>query len=108
MKVLSVKYQEKHFRLIVNLVKNAREADEVSRQLCLVTNRFLDISVEHFGSIMADENVKLGVRKQKVVSEWAPMTHASRNLSELAHRLIRSQPMIQRQENRPLIWQDTM
>ena len=106
MKILSVKYQEKHFRLLVNLVKNAKEADDVSRQLCLVTNRFLDVSVEHFGSVMADENVKLGVRKQKVVSEWAPMTQASRNFSELAHRLVRSQPMIQRAENRSLIWQD--
>ena len=59
-----------------------------------MTNRFLDVSVEHFGSVMTDENVKIGVRKQKVVSEWAPMTQASRNFSELAHRLVRSQPMI--------------
>ncbi|BBO88283.1 MinD/ParA family protein [Desulfosarcina ovata] len=108
MKILSVKYQEKNFRLLVNQVRNSKEAEDVSRQLCLVTNRFLDISVEHFGSVVADDNVKAGVRKQKVVSEWAPMTHASRNFSELAHKLIRSQPMLQRQENRPLIWQDIM
>lgn len=106
MKIMSVKYQEKHFRLLVNLVRNEKEADDVSRQLCLVTNRFLDVSVEHFGSVMTDENVKIGVRKQKVVSEWAPMTQASRNFSELAHRLVRSQPMTQRTESRPLIWQD--
>ncbi|WP_173179012.1 MinD/ParA family protein [Desulfosarcina ovata] len=108
MKILSVKYQEKNFRLIVNQVKNTREADDISRQLCLVTNRFLDISVEHFGSVMADDNVKVGVRKQQVVSEWSPMTKASRCFSELAHKLIRSQPMLKRQENRPLIWQDIM
>jgi len=106
MKILSVKYQEKHFRLLVNLVKSEKEADDVSRQLCLVTNRFLDVSIEHFGSVMTDENIKIGVRKQKIVSEWAPMTQASRNFSELAHRLVRTQPMLQRSENRPLIWQD--
>ncbi len=106
MKILSVKYQEKHFRLIVNLAKNAKEADEVSRQLCLVANRFLDVSIDYFGNVLADEKVKLGVRKQKIVSEMAPMTQASRNFAELAHKLVRSEPMIPHPENRPLIWQD--
>lgn len=106
MKILSVKYQEKHFRLLVNLAKNLKEADEVSRQLCLVADRFLDVSIDYFGSVLVDSNVKAGVRKQKVVSEMAPMTQASRNFAELAHKLARSEPMISRSENRPLIWQD--
>ena len=106
MKILSVKYQEKHFRLLVNLAKNEREADEVSRQLCLVANRFLDVSIDYFGNILADENVKAGVRKQKIVSEIAPMSQTSRDFFQLAHKLIRSQPMIEQSENRPLIWQD--
>jgi flagellar biosynthesis protein FlhG len=106
MKILAVKYQEKHFRLLVNLAKNVKEADEVSRQLSLVASRFLDVSIEYFGSVLVDDNVKIGVRKQKVVSEMAPMTQASRNFAELAHKLIRSRPMHQRPENRPLIWQD--
>jgi flagellar biosynthesis protein FlhG len=106
MKILSVKYQEKNFRLLVNLAKNIKEADEVSRQLSLVANRFLDVSIEYFGRVLVDDNVKIGIRKQKIVSEMAPMSQASRNFAELAHKLIRSQPMIQRPENRPLIWQD--
>lgn len=106
MKILSVKYQEKHFRLLVNLAKNIKEADDVSRQLCLVANRFLDVSIEYFGNILTDDNVKVSVRKQKVVSEMAPMSQASRNFAELAHKLARSQPMIPRSENRFLIWQD--
>lgn len=106
MKILSVKYQEKHFRLLVNLAKNQKEADDVSRQLSLVANRFLDVSIEYFGSVLMDDNVKVGVRKQKVISELAPMTQASRNFSELAHKLARSRPMVPKSENRPLIWQD--
>lgn len=105
-KILSVKYQEKHFRLLVNLAKNNREADDVSRQLCLVANRFLDVSIEYFGSVLIDDNVKIGVRKQKIVSEIAPMTQASRNIAELAHKLVRSQPMMPQADHRPLIWQD--
>jgi flagellar biosynthesis protein FlhG len=106
MKILSVKYQEKHFRLLVNHAQNEREASEVSRQLCLVANRFLDVSIEYFGSVLADKNIKAGVRKQKVVSQMAPMSQASRDFFQLAHKLIQTQPMIERSENRPLIWQD--
>ncbi len=106
MKILSVKYREKHFRLLVNMAKNTKEADDVSRQLCLVADRFLDVSIEYFGSVLVDGNVKTGVRQQKVVSEMAPMSQASRNFAELAHKLARSQPMICRSEHRPLIWQD--
>ena len=106
MKVLSVKYQEKNFRLLVNMAKNNKEADDVSRQLCLVANRFLDVSIEYFGSVLSDENVKSGVRKQKVVSAMAPMTQASRDFAELSHKLVRSEPMIPRSDTRPLIWQD--
>ena len=105
-KILSVKYQEKHFRLIVNLAKNTKEADEVSRQLCLVAHRFLDLSIEYFGIVLVDDKVKAGVRKQKVVSEMAPMTLASRNFAELAHKLVRSKPVSSRLENRPLVWRD--
>ena len=106
MKVLSVKYREKHFRLLVNLAKSTREASDVSRQLCLVADRFLDVSIEYFGSVLMDENVKSGVRKQKVISEMAPMAQASRNFAELAHKFVRSEPMTPRSDNRPLIWQD--
>lgn len=105
-KILSVQYQEKHFRLLVNFAKNDKEADDVSRQLVVVANRFLDVSIEYFGKVLVDDNVKLGVRKQVVVSEMAPMTQASRNFSELAHKLVLSPPMNQRPLNRPLIWQD--
>jgi len=90
MKILSVDYQEKNFRLIVNMAKCVKEADEVSRHLCLVAERFLDVSIEYFGSILWDENVKKGVRKQKIVSQMAPMTRASRNFSELTQRMVQS------------------
>jgi flagellar biosynthesis protein FlhG len=91
-KILSMKYKEKNFKLIVNSAASTREADEVFRQLSLVTSRFLDVSVEYFGSVLMDDNVKKGVKKQKVVSEWAPMTHASLGFAVLAKKLSQSKP----------------
>lgn len=87
MKVLSMKYQEKQFRLLVNSVANKEEADEVFRQLRLVASKFLDISIEYFGNILNDENVRKGVKRQKVVSEMAPFTKASRGFAMLAKKI---------------------
>jgi flagellar biosynthesis protein FlhG len=87
MKVLSVKYGSDHFKLVVNSVASEQEADEVYRQISLVADRFLNIKIEFYGGIALDENVKKGVRQQKVVSELAPLSKASRNFSTLARKI---------------------
>ncbi|MEJ2040071.1 MAG: MinD/ParA family protein [Desulfosarcinaceae bacterium] len=90
MKVLSVKYGTDDFKLVVNAVASEREADDVFNQISLVAGRFLDISIDYYGSILLDDNVKKGVRQQKVVSEMAPLTKASRCFAALARRIANS------------------
>jgi flagellar biosynthesis protein FlhG len=90
MKVLSVKHDTVHFKLIVNAAVNEREAEDVFKQLNLVANRFLDISMEYYGSVMQDPNVPKGVRQQKAVSEMAPLSKASRCFAALARKIAAS------------------
>lgn len=90
MKVLSVKYGTSHFKLIVNAVNSEKEAGEVFNQLNLVAGRFLDISIDYYGSIQFDENVRKGVRQQRIVSEFTPLANASRSFSALARRIVNS------------------
>lgn len=87
MKVLSVQYGTDHFKLVVNGAASDHEADEVFRQLSLVADRFLSISIEYYGCITMDEKVKKGVRQQKVVVEMAPLSMASRNFAALARKI---------------------
>jgi flagellar biosynthesis protein FlhG len=87
MKVLSVKYGSDQFKLVVNSVVSEQEADEVYRQISLVADRFLNIKIEFYGGIALDENIKKGVRQQKVVSELAPLSKASRNFATLARKI---------------------
>lgn len=87
MKVLSVKYGSDHFKLVVNAVASEHEADEVFRQISLVADRFLNVDIEFYGGIVLDENLKKGVRQQKVVSELAPLSKVSRNFSTLARKI---------------------
>lgn len=92
MKVLSLDYSRKQFKLVVNLARSSKEATEVYRQLELVADRFLDIEIEYMGYVLIDENVKRGVRLQKTVSEIYPDTKASRCFVSLAKKIVESRP----------------
>jgi flagellar biosynthesis protein FlhG len=90
MKVLSVKHSTNRFNLVVNAAASVQEAEDVYRQLSLVADRFLNISMEYYGCILLDENVRKGVRQQKAVTEMAPLAKASRNFIDLARKIIAS------------------
>jgi len=90
MKVLSVKYGTDHFKLVVNAAANVREADDVYRQLNLVADRFLNISLEYYGCVLLDDTIKKGVRQQRAVTEMAPLAAASRNFVALARKVASS------------------
>ncbi|MBW2169918.1 MAG: flagellar synthesis regulator FleN, partial [Deltaproteobacteria bacterium] len=90
MKVLSIKYSEKDFKVLVNMAANVKEAYEVYRQLSLVADRFLDISIEYIGYVLFDEKVTKGVRLQKVVSEIYPNAQASMCFTSLAKNICES------------------
>jgi flagellar biosynthesis protein FlhG len=90
MKVMALKYSEKYFKLIVNSAENRREAEEVHRQLSLVADRFLNITIEYFGYIPVDKNVLKGIRHQKLVGDMFPGSEASRCFSLLAKKMLRS------------------
>lgn len=87
MKVLSVKYGTDQFKLVVNSAASDGEAEDVFRQLNMVAERFLDVNIDYYGGIMLDENLRKGVRQQKLVSELAPLTKASRNFATLARKI---------------------
>jgi len=87
MKVLSLKYSEKHCKLLVNQAANDQEGRDIYRQLNIVTERFLDISVKYFGCVLFDENVTRSVRRQQMVLELYPDSPASKSLGMLAKKI---------------------
>jgi flagellar biosynthesis protein FlhG len=104
MKVLSLKYSQKQFKLIVNQAATGEEASEVYRQLNLVAERFLDIRIKYIGHILFDENVKKCVRKQKIVSEVFPESDASRCFNALAKSITSSENDIYFQPKTNFLW----
>jgi flagellar biosynthesis protein FlhG len=93
MKVLSLKYSGKACKLIVNMVRRPEEGREVFRQLQIVTDRFLDITIEYLGYVLFDGKVTKGVKNQKIVSELYPDTLASRCFSDISRKISSMSPL---------------
>jgi flagellar biosynthesis protein FlhG len=92
MKLLSTQYHEKHFNLVVNQIQNEDEALDVFKKLTMVSNRYLDISIDYLGSIPADKLMLDAIRKQKVIVEMFPSSRISIAFNELASRLCSEHP----------------
>jgi flagellar biosynthesis protein FlhG len=84
MKVLSHRYHETHFRLLVNMARNQREGLDVFRKIGLVADRFLNISIDYVGCIPDDDYVPLSVCRQRPVIELYPQGPASLAFQRLA------------------------
>lgn len=77
MKVLSIKYSASKFKLLINQAKDAKEAKMVFMQLRLVTDRFINVSLEYLGHIQYDSKISTSVKNQKAVVIMFPTTSAS-------------------------------
>ncbi len=88
MKVLSKRYHEKRFRLLVNMVRSEQDAREVYRRLTLVTDRFLNITIDYIGFIPYDDYLKLAVSQQRAVVDIYPNAKCSQNYTRVAQQIL--------------------
>lgn len=84
MKVLAGRYSERRFRLLVNMAKKPRDGAEVCRKIGVVADRVLNISIDHVGSIPADDYVSMAVCRQGAVLDVFPHAPASLAFQNLA------------------------
>ncbi len=87
-KVLHTRYQEKNFRVLVNSARGADEAIQSYRRLQMVTERFLNISLDYLGYIPSDQAVRRAVRSQDAVVVRSPESPSASAFDNLAIRII--------------------
>jgi flagellar biosynthesis protein FlhG len=87
MKLLSTKFHERRFNLIVNAVTDQDEALDVYKKLTLVSNRYLDISIDYLGCIPYDKRMRESISKQTVMVELYPKSKISSSFEDLAENL---------------------
>jgi flagellar biosynthesis protein FlhG len=90
MKVLAKQYAEKRFKVVMNAVADDVEAEESFRRLSMVTERFLNVSLDFFGAIPHDNAFSWAVRQQKPLLELYPATTSAGCFYQLARHLIDS------------------
>lgn len=90
-KILTSRYKQKRFKVLVNAARNGEEAGKIYRHLSLVVDQFLGSpSLDYMGWIPFDRQMPVSVRKQKPVLECFPDAPASLRFLELARTLMNS------------------
>ena len=88
-KVLTNKYHQKRFKVLVNAVRNASEADKIYRNLTLVADKYLGSpSLDYLGWIPYDRMIPAAIRKQKIFLQTNPETPAGKSIISLAKTLM--------------------
>ncbi len=88
-KVLTSRYKQKRFKVLVNAARNGEEAEKIYRHLSLVVDQFLGSpSLDYAGWIPFDKLMPAAVRKQKTVLECYPEAPASRYIQKLAKGIV--------------------
>jgi flagellar biosynthesis protein FlhG len=83
-KVLSRERQLKNFHVLVNMARNATDAQQLFERLQRVTDRYLEVALEYVGEIPDDNDVARSVRTQRPVLAAFPSGPAARAYRRLA------------------------
>ena len=86
-KVLSTRYAEHSFAILVNMARSEFEARKTFTQLTRVAERFLQVNLRWAGWVPWDSEVPEAVRRQQPLVDMAPSTPATRAIDGLAERL---------------------
>jgi flagellar biosynthesis protein FlhG len=88
LKVLNRTTGRKEFHIIVNMVRDEKEALDTFKKILQVTDRFLDVYLDFSGYIPVDKNINIATRKQKLWVEYFPDTLGTKALSKICDRLV--------------------
>jgi len=105
-KILSSKYRQKKFKILVNEARNEAEADRIYRHLSQVVDKFLGSpSMDYLGWIPYDKCIPSAVRKQQTVLALYPDSPASKQIVMIAERLADSVDHLDFEGDIKFFWQ---
>ncbi len=87
-KVLSTKYSEKYFSILINNVRSEKEAKEVYKHLSLVSDKFLKVNLNYIGHVLNDDNISRSVIMQKPASSIFPDSKSSECFKKMAYNIL--------------------
>jgi flagellar biosynthesis protein FlhG len=91
-KVLYQRYAKKRFRLLINMVRSAAEANKVYLRLSSATDHFLNLNIEFMGYILHDKKLQEAVKLRKALVELYPDSKASLCVKKVAEKICEENP----------------
>ena len=88
MKLLSQRFHQKKFLLVVNSVADADEGLEVFEKLTMVSGRYLDIAIDYLGCVPQDKRMRETIQRQQSMVDLFPTTRISHAFTALAENLL--------------------
>lgn len=88
MKLLSREHDIFKFKVVANMVRSAKEGQQLFGKLSKVSDRFLDVALDLVAVIPFDENIRKSVRKQQAIVQAFPDSPASMAFKALAEKII--------------------
>lgn len=88
-KVLYRDFGEQNFRIVVNSVRNQKEAKETFRKISTVTERFLGLNLDYLGFLPYDGRVKDAILAQKPFIGLFPTSEFSKSLTLIAKEILK-------------------
>ncbi len=86
-KILSRHHGLRQFRIVTNMTREAHEGPRLFDALQRVTERFLDVTLEHCADIPSDELLRRAAREQRPVVEAFPGAPSAQRILRLADTL---------------------
>jgi len=88
-KVLSRDYQLTRFRLLANQSRSPQHGHVLYEKLAKVCEQFLDVSLDYFGAVPFDHDLRDAVQRQVPVMVYKPNCDASKAFRQLAQQVDR-------------------
>lgn len=105
-KIMTTKYNEKSFKILMNLVSSAEEAKAIFTLLASVADKHLDsISLDYLGYIPRDKYIPESIKKQRALLDLYPSSESSKFFKDLAKRVINSPIKSNLDGNIKFFWQ---
>ncbi|MFN3919294.1 MAG: MinD/ParA family protein [Methylohalobius sp.] len=86
-KLLNRDYRLFRFQILCNQVQVASQGRQLYEKLCRATDRYLDVTLNYFGSVPKDEAVVKAVQMQQPVVSAFPQSPAAVALKSLARKI---------------------
>ena len=90
-KSIGVRNKNKSIKMIINRTENAIEAQTAMQKLNNVAKKFLDVKLQFLGYVTNDPLVPKAVKQQKPFVLLYPECIASKNLTEIAKKIMKTQ-----------------